>query len=299
MFIGSKIVGDSQFRSGLLSSGLIATGVALLVFSSAFFLGGGLVSGVGLSSASGELPAEASTTDGSSPASPSAVPSFPTAVPTLADLFGSGPASSTSGPALASAEAAPPSPPEQPVLVAPAPPAAPTPTVAPPVVTLVPPSPTPVPTVPPPAPTPTPPPAPPQAPVASLVAFEADILAGINAQRVAAGLPVLQLDPNLVMVSRERSEDMAKNGYFAHVSPTGDTAFSIMDRYGIPYAWAGENLARNNYPDDESVAVALREWMASQGHRENILNPHYSTVGVGAAEDGAAMKYFTLVFVGF
>lgn len=109
----------------------------------------------------------------------------------------------------------------------------------------------------------------------------------------------LQMDSNLVMVARERSNDMAQNGYFAHVSPTGDTAFSLMDRYGIPYAWAGENLARNNYPDDESVAVSLRDWMASQGHRDNILGPHYQTVGVGAAVDGAGMKYFTLVFVGF
>jgi len=140
---------------------------------------------------------------------------------------------------------------------------------------------------------------PPPPPPASLSAFESDILAGINAQRTAAGMAPLQLDPSLVMVARERSNDMAQNGYFAHVSPTGDTAFSLMDRYGIPYAWAGENLARNNYPDDESVAVALRDWMASQGHRDNILGPHYQTVGVGAAVDGAGMKYFTLVFVGF
>jgi uncharacterized protein YkwD len=158
-----------------------------------------------------------------------------------------------------------------------------------------PPPPTPMPTpLPPPTPTPLPPP-----PPASLSAFESDILAGINAQRTAAGLAPLQLDSNLVMVARERSNDMAQKGYFAHVSPTGDTAFSLMDRYGIPYAWAGENLARNNYPDDESVAVSLRDWMASQGHRDNILSIHYQTVGVGAAVDGAGMKYFTLVFVGF
>jgi uncharacterized protein YkwD len=156
----------------------------------------------------------------------------------------------------------------------------------------------PEPTLPPP-PTPMPTPLPPLPPPASLSTFESDILAGINAQRTAAGMAPLQLDSNLVMVARERSNDMAQKGYFAHVSPTGDTAFSLMDRYGIPYAWAGENLARNNYPDNESVAVALRDWMASQGHRDNILGSHYQTVGVGAAVDGAGMKYFTLVFVGF
>jgi uncharacterized protein YkwD len=121
----------------------------------------------------------------------------------------------------------------------------------------------------------------------------------VNGQRLAAGLPALQLDGRLVTVARERSNDMAVNNYFAHTSPTGETAFSIMDRYGIPYGWAGENLARNNYPDSEAVAVALQDWMASQGHRDNILSPHYSLIGVGAAVDASGMKYFTLVFVGY
>ncbi len=311
MFMGSKIVGDSQFRRGLLSSVLISAGVALLVFSSTFLLGGGLMSGVGVSSASGDLPAEAGGTGGLTLVVPSALPSYLTADRLVADLSGDVQPSLGSGLAPAPAEAVSAPPPGQPPLpVAAAPPAAPTPTAAPPAETPVPPSPTPVPTVSPPEPTPVvvpptvpppppPPPSPPQAPVVSLVAFEADIFAGINAERVAVGLPALQLDPNLVMVARERSNDMAQKGYFAHVSPTGETAFTIMDRYGIPYAWAGENLARNNYPDDESVAVTMRDWMASQGHRDNILNPHYSTVGVGAAVDGAGMKYFTLVFVGF
>jgi len=133
---------------------------------------------------------------------------------------------------------------------------------------------------------------------ALLAGFEADILTGMNSERATAGLPPLQLDSALVMVARERSNDMVGKGYFGHVSPTGDTAFTIMDRDGIPYAWAGENLARNNYPDDESVAVAMRDWMASEGHRENILNVHYTAAGVGAAVDGAGMKYFTVVFTG-
>jgi len=281
MFTGSETVVHSQLRRGLLSSILIGAGVALIVFSSAFFLGGGPVAGIGLSSANADLSADAGLIYGPTLASTAGVPGSETVDRLLVEL--------EDGLAPAPPEAAP-TPPGEPVLMAAAPPAAPTPQPLP---TEEPPAPTPVPP-PPPTPTPVPPP-----PPASLSAFESDILAGINAQRTAAGMAPLQLDSNLVMVARERSNDMAQNGYFAHVSPTGDTAFSLMDRYGIPYAWAGENLARNNYPDDESVAVALRDWMASQGHRDNILGPHYQTVGVGAAVDGAGMKYFTLVFVGF
>ena len=283
MFTGSETVVRSQLRRGLLSSVMIGAGVALIVFSSAFFLGEGPVAGIGLSSANADLSADAGLIYGPTLASPAGVPGSETVDRLLVEL--------EDGLAPVLPEAAPPTPPGE-LQPAVAPLAAPTPQPLP---TDEPPAP---PTVPPPPPTSTPVPPPPPPP-ASLSVFESDILAGINAQRTAAGMAPLQLDPSLVMVARERSNDMAQNGYFAHVSPTGDTAFSLMDRYGIPYAWAGENLARNNYPDDESVAVALRDWMASQGHRDNILGPHYQTVGVGAAVDGAGMKYFTLVFVGF
>lgn len=287
MFTGSETVVRSQPRRGLLSSVMIGAGVALIVFSSAFFLGGGPAAGIGLGSADADLSADAGLTYGPTLASPAGVPGSETVDRLLVEL--------EDGLAPAPPEAAP-TPPGEPVLMAAAPPAAPTPQPLP---TEEPPAPPPVPTpVPPPPPTPTPVPPPPPPP-ASLSAFESDILAGINAQRTAAGMAPLQQDSNLVTVARERSNDMAQNGYFSHVSPTGDTAFLLMDRYGIPYAWAGENLARNNYPDDESVAVSLRDWMASQGHRDNILGSHYQTVGVGAAVDGAGMKYFTLVFVGF
>ena len=132
----------------------------------------------------------------------------------------------------------------------------------------------------------------------SLTGFEADILAGVNNERLAAGLSPLRLDGALVAIARERSADMAAQGYFAHTSPTGETAFSLMDKYGVPYSWAGENLARNNYPDAESVAIAMRDWLASPGHRDNMLNVHYTAIGVGSAVDGSGMKYFTVVFTG-
>ena len=101
-----------------------------------------------------------------------------------------------------------------------------------------------------------------------------------------------------VYVAQLRSDDMAALGYFAHTSPSGQTAFSLLDAYLVPHGWAGENLARNNYPDSETVAVAIRDLMASSGHRANILNVNYTSIGVAVAFDGSAMKYFTMVFLG-
>ena len=142
-----------------------------------------------------------------------------------------------------------------------------------------------------PAPQPPPPPVDP-------ATLEAGIVAGINARRAAAGLPLLQLDPELVMVARERSSDMAQRGYFAHVSPTGETFSSLMQAQGVSCSWCGENIAYNTYPDDQTVAVVLSAWMASPGHRDNILRPTFDRVGVGVALGGSGAKYYTAVFAG-
>ena len=190
----------------------------------------------------------------------------------------------------------------------------PTPTLVPPTPTPVPPSPTPVrpvvrqPVAPPPAPAATPvpptPAPPPPAPVGAgldlspMNAYEQALFDAINARRVGAGMPALRANIYLAGVGRVRSQDMVDHNYFAHTSPSGQTAFSLLSAYGIPYAWAGENLARNNYPDSETVAVAIRDLMASPSHRDNILNSHYTEMGVAVAIDGAGMKYFTMVFTG-
>ena len=120
----------------------------------------------------------------------------------------------------------------------------------------------------------------------------------INNERTQQGLPALTVHGCVVYVAKIRSDDMASLNYFSHTSPNGDTAFSLMDKYGVPYGWAGENLARNNYPDNESVSVAISDLMASPGHRANILGVNYTHLGVGTAVDGAGMKYYTMIFIG-
>ncbi len=140
-----------------------------------------------------------------------------------------------------------------------------------------------------------PPPSPTPVDPATLAAA---VVAGINAQRVAAGLPPLQLDPALAAVAGERSDDMAQRGYLGHVSPTGETYISLMESRGVTCSWCGENIAYNNYPDDQTVGVVLSAWMASPRHRDSILNPNFSRLGVGVAPGGSGLKYYTAVFAG-
>ena len=181
----------------------------------------------------------------------------------------------------------------------------PAPTAVPPAPTAVPLAPTAVPlalaptAVPPTAvpPTAVPTPQPPSCPTAAMGSFAQALFDAINSARADNGMSALGLNSCVVFVANLRSEDMAAKDYFAHESPHGDTAFSLMNENNVAYGWAGENLARNNYPDSESVAVAIRDLMNSPGHRANILHVEFTQLGVGFAADGN-MKYFTMVFVG-
>ncbi len=120
-----------------------------------------------------------------------------------------------------------------------------------------------------------------------------------NQRRIGAGLAPLRANGWLVGIARLRSQDMAQYHYFAHVSPvTGDNAFSLMDKHGVPYGWAGENLAENNYPLSDAVAVADAALWNSPPHRENILGPNYTDMGIALAVDAAGMNYFTIIFTG-
>jgi uncharacterized protein YkwD len=130
-------------------------------------------------------------------------------------------------------------------------------------------------------------------------ASEQALFDATNRRRVANGLSPLRANGALVGIARLRSDEMAEYGYFAHESPvTGKTAFDLMDQYGVPFAWAGENLAKNNYPADQPVAVADEALWNSASHRANILNPHYMEMGIALTVDGTGMKYFTIVFTG-
>ena len=117
-----------------------------------------------------------------------------------------------------------------------------------------------------------------------------------NQERAAAGLSALRLDSTLVAIARRRAQDMAANNYFSHTSPSGETAFSLMSAAGYSYQMAGENIARNNYPDTQTVQVAMQGFMNSSGHRANILSGGYRRVGIGAAVGAGGMKYFAIVF---
>ncbi|WP_026907981.1 CAP domain-containing protein [Paucisalibacillus globulus] len=120
--------------------------------------------------------------------------------------------------------------------------------------------------------------------------FESDVVALTNKERTQAGLSTLQVDTKLSQVAREKSNDMQKNGYFSHTSPTYGSPFDMMRDFGITYRSAGENIAQGQ----SSPAEVVQAWMNSQGHRENILNANFTHIGVGYNTQG---KQWTQMFI--
>ncbi|TSI20658.1 serine protease [Bacillus sp. HY001] len=124
----------------------------------------------------------------------------------------------------------------------------------------------------------------------SLSEFEQRVVELTNAERTKQGLPALQIDNELSKVARIKSEDMQKNNYFDHNSPTYGSPFDMMKKFGISYKSAGENIAQGQRTPEEVVQA----WMNSAGHRANILNNGFTHIGVGYVESG---NYWTQQFI--
>ncbi|TAK67629.1 MAG: CAP domain-containing protein [Dehalococcoidia bacterium] len=121
---------------------------------------------------------------------------------------------------------------------------------------------------------------------------------GINAIRVQGGLPALTPDAALVKVARARSQDMAAKSYFSHNPPGGCNYVCIMDQYGVPHAWAGENIAWNTWDWSQTADVAVNMWHNSPPHMENIMDCHYTRFGTGVAKGAGGRIYYTMIFEG-
>ncbi len=113
----------------------------------------------------------------------------------------------------------------------------------------------------------------------------------LNTERVHNGLSPLASDTDLRDVGRAHAKDMLKRGYFSHYTPEGLTPFDRMNKARLKYSFAGENLAFA-----PSTEFAMTGLMNSPEHRENILDPHYTKVGIGVINGGVYGKMYTQEF---
>ena len=122
---------------------------------------------------------------------------------------------------------------------------------------------------------------------------ENEVVRLVNVERSKRGLMLLTQNWELSRVARYKSQDMINKGYFSHTSPTYGSPFKMMETFGIKYVAAGENIAYGqNTPAD-----VMNAWMNSTGHRNNILSPSFTQIGVGLAKDKNGRCYWTQMFI--
>jgi uncharacterized protein YkwD len=103
----------------------------------------------------------------------------------------------------------------------------------------------------------------------------------VNDARAAVGCGPLTVHEDLTAAAQLHAEDMAARDYMDHVNPEGMDPQDRAAAQGFTDP-VGENIAMG-YPDAQAV---MDGWMNSPGHRANIENCDYQTIGVGVDSDG-------------
>jgi len=128
-----------------------------------------------------------------------------------------------------------------------------------------------------------------------------------NIERVQMGTSELIWDDDLSDIAREHSLDMVERDFFDHKNPDGEDPTDRAIRNGfnrrkeLGDGWYTEGIAENigmmptgnveghGYVSSNADSIGkaqVESWIGSWGHRENILNPQYSHLGVGVSYDG-------------
>ncbi|HEX6911645.1 MAG TPA: CAP domain-containing protein [Longimicrobium sp.] len=111
----------------------------------------------------------------------------------------------------------------------------------------------------------------------------------VNAHRQARGCPALVWLEGAAQAAQAHSADMARRGYFDHVTPEGRQPWDRLAARGVAYRAVAENIA---WTPEQSAAQTLRGWINSPGHRQNLENCAYTHHGIGMRS-----AYWTHVFV--
>jgi uncharacterized protein YkwD len=102
----------------------------------------------------------------------------------------------------------------------------------------------------------------------------------------------LTMSPALRCAARKHSQQMVESGFFDHTTPWGEGPGDRIGGAGYNgFTW-GENIAGGN----STAAATMDQWMESDGHCANIMNPDFEDIGVGYFPGGEWGHYWTQAF---
>lgn len=125
---------------------------------------------------------------------------------------------------------------------------------------------------------------------AILSAYEADILRRVNAIRASRGRRPLRVSRQLSAAAAFHTSQMGRRGFFEHESANGAEFWQRIERFypTLPRrSWSvGENIVWG--APDLTAAGAVREWLSSPPHRDNLLSRQWREIGLGGAHFDSA-----------
>lgn len=113
----------------------------------------------------------------------------------------------------------------------------------------------------------------------------------VNAERAKAGLSSLTVDTKAASAAQKRAGEIQIS--FSHTRPDGSQFSTALTQVGASFRGAGENIAYGQQSPEEVMKV----WMNSAGHRANILNGSFTSIGVGHIRSAAGVDYWTQMFM--
>jgi len=118
----------------------------------------------------------------------------------------------------------------------------------------------------------------------------AEVARLVNEHRARAGCHALVWDEPAARAAQAHSDDMARRNYFSHTSPEGRTMVDRLRAQGAPaYRLVGENIAAGQ----PNAREAVRSWLGSTGHRQNIENCGFTRHGVGLSAGRWTHVFYT------
>ena len=121
---------------------------------------------------------------------------------------------------------------------------------------------------------------------------EKEFLNLINSNRRNNGLEDLKIDNSVQNIARLKAQDLERNDYFSHTSPSYGNIDDMLNSFGVIYTKSQENIAGN-----QNLNGAVEAWMNSEGHKANILSSSFNYTGVAIVESSMYGKIFVEVFV--
>ena len=123
-------------------------------------------------------------------------------------------------------------------------------------------------------------------------AFIKEVVELVNAERAKEGLSPLSIDTNVQAAAMVRAKECEER--FSHTRPDGTSFATALKEQNVSYKRAGENIAWGQ----RSPKEVMKAWMNSSGHRANIMNPNFTTIGVGYYENANGTDYWCQLFTG-